>query len=65
MIKLAAIGGGTGLSVLLNGLKKKFEVSAIVTVGDNGGGSGILREDLNMLPCLLYTSDAADDLLTV
>lgn len=68
MIKLAAIGGGTGLSVLLNGLKKKFEVSAIVTVGDNGGGSGILREDLNMLPpgdirnCLLALSEAPDDL---
>lgn len=68
MIKLAAIGGGTGLSVLLNGLKKKFDVSAIVTVGDNGGGSGILREDLNMLPpgdirnCLLALSEAPDDL---
>ena len=68
MIKLAALGGGTGLSVLLNGLKKKFDVSAIVTVGDNGGGSGILREDLNMLPpgdirnCLLALSEAPDDL---
>lgn len=68
MIKLAAIGGGTGLSVLLNGLKKKFDVAAIVTVGDNGGGSGILREDLNMLPpgdirnCLLALSEAPDDL---
>lgn len=68
MTKLAAIGGGTGLSVLLNGLKKKFDVSAIVTVGDNGGGSGILREDLNMLPpgdirnCLLALSEAPDDL---
>ena len=68
MIKIAAIGGGTGLSVLLNGLKKKFDVSAIVTVGDNGGGSGILREDLNMLPpgdirnCLLALSEAPDDL---
>lgn len=68
MIKLAAIGGGTGLSILLYGLKKKFDVSAIVTVGDNGGGSGILREDLNMLPpgdirnCLLALSEAPDDL---
>ena len=68
MIKLAAIGGGTGLSVLLNGLKKKFDVAAIVTVGDNGGGSGILREYLNMLPpgdirnCLLALSEAPDDL---
>lgn len=68
MLKLAAIGGGTGLSVLLYGLKKRFDVSAIVTVGDNGGGSGILREDLNMLPpgdirnCLLALSEAPDDL---
>ncbi|MCI6609562.1 MAG: YvcK family protein [Ezakiella sp.] len=68
MLKVAAIGGGTGLSILLYGLKKYFHVSAIVTVGDNGGGSGILREDLNMLPpgdirnCLLALSEAPEDL---
>ncbi len=66
--KLVAIGGGTGLSILISGLKDKFDVSAIVTVGDNGGGSGILRADLNMLPpgdirnCLLALSNAPDSL---
>lgn len=50
-INIVAIGGGTGLSVLLRGLKKITEhLTAIVTVADDGGGSGILREDLGMLP---------------
>ncbi len=49
--KVVVIGGGTGLSVLLRGLKKFTpEITAIVTVADDGGGSGILREDLGMLP---------------
>jgi len=49
--KVVAIGGGTGLSVLLRGLKKyTSNITAIVTVADDGGGSGILREDLGMLP---------------
>ncbi len=49
--KIVVIGGGTGLSVLLRGLKKFTpEITAIVTVADDGGGSGILREDLGMLP---------------
>ncbi|MDO5716363.1 MAG: YvcK family protein [Tissierellia bacterium] len=68
MRNLVAIGGGTGLSILLAGLKDRFFVTAVVTVGDNGGGSGILREDLNMLPpgdirnCLLALSEAPQDL---
>ncbi|MCI5675792.1 MAG: gluconeogenesis factor YvcK family protein [Ezakiella sp.] len=68
MKKLVAIGGGTGLSVLLSGLKDYFDVTAVVTVGDNGGGSGILRADLNMLPpgdirnCLLALSEAPEEL---
>lgn len=50
-LNVVAIGGGTGLSVLLYGLKKEFEnITAIVTVSDDGGSSGILREDLGMLP---------------
>src|SRR5215210_2935033 len=59
-IRLVAIGGGTGLSTLLSGLKKfvgrqKEEVwleslSAIVTVSDDGGSSGRLRDELQMLP---------------
>lgn len=49
--KVVVIGGGTGLSILLMGLKKfTANITAIVTVADDGGGSGILREDLGMLP---------------
>jgi len=49
--KIAVIGGGTGLSVLLRGLKLyTTNITAIVTVADDGGGSGKLREDLGMLP---------------
>lgn len=49
--KVVVIGGGTGLSILLMGLKKfTSNITAIVTVADNGGSSGILREDLGMLP---------------
>lgn len=49
--KIVAIGGGTGLSVLLRGLKNYTNnITAIVTVADDGGGSGVLREDLGMLP---------------
>lgn len=49
--KIVVIGGGTGLSVLLRGLKEyTSNITAIVTVADDGGGSGILREDLGMLP---------------
>ncbi len=45
------IGGGTGLSTLLRGLKRyTHNLTAIVTVADNGGSSGMLREDLRMLP---------------
>lgn len=48
---IVAIGGGTGLSTMLRGLKNFTEdITAIVTVSDDGGGSGILRNDLNMLP---------------
>ncbi|QSZ26969.1 YvcK family protein [Aceticella autotrophica] len=49
--KIAVIGGGTGLSTMLRGLKKHTNnLTAIVTVADDGGGSGILRQDLGMLP---------------
>jgi len=50
-IKVVTIGGGSGLSVLLRGIKKHTSnITAIVTVADDGGGSGVLREDLGMLP---------------
>ena len=49
--KVAVIGGGHGLSTMLRGLKKYTEnISAIVTVADDGGGSGMLRQDLGMPP---------------
>ena len=60
-LNLVAIGGGTGLSTLLAGLKRRVgpqtsdevwfkNLSAIVTVSDDGGSSGRLREELQMLP---------------
>ena len=49
--KIAAIGGGTGLSTMLRGLKRHTNnLTAIVTVADDGGGSGVLRQELGMLP---------------
>lgn len=49
--KIVAIGGGTGLSTLLRGLKKHTKnVTAIVTVADDGGGSGMLRREIGMPP---------------
>jgi len=62
--KIVAIGGGTGLSTMLRGLKAySSNITAIVTVADDGGGSGILRNDLGMLPpgdirnCILALAD--------
>ena len=49
--KITTIGGGTGLSSLLLGFKEYTEnITAIVTVTDDGGGSGKLREEFNVLP---------------
>ena len=49
--RIAVIGGGHGLSNMLRGLKKYTEnIAAIVTVADDGGGSGVLRQDLGMPP---------------
>jgi uncharacterized cofD-like protein len=63
--KVIAIGGGTGLSTLLRGLKLlPCEPSAVVTVADDGGSSGRLRKELGILPpgdirnCLVALSDA-------
>lgn len=50
-MKVVAIGGGTGLSTMLRGLKLHTDdITAIVTVADDGGSSGVLRNDLGMLP---------------
>lgn len=49
--KVVVIGGGSGLAILLRGLKQlTTNITAIVNVSDDGGGSGVLREDLGMLP---------------
>ena len=50
-LRIVVIGGGTGLSVLLRGLKHEpVHITAIVTVADDGGSSGRLREEMDMLP---------------
>lgn len=50
-INVVVIGGGTGLSTLLRGLKKyPFNITAIVTVSDDGGSSGRLRDDYDIPP---------------
>ncbi len=49
--KVVAIGGGTGLSTMLRGVKKHTsDITAVVTVSDNGGNSGVLREEMNIIP---------------
>ena len=65
--KIVAIGGGTGLSMLLRGIKKYTNnVTAIVTVGDDGGSSGRLREEMGVLPpgdirnCIAALADDED-----
>ncbi len=62
--KIVVIGGGTGLSTLLHGLKQyTTNITAIVTVADDGGSSGRLRQDFDMLPpgdirnCLVALAD--------
>lgn len=65
--KVVAIGGGTGLSMLLKGIKKYTNnITAIVTVGDDGGSSGRLREEMGILPpgdirnCIAALADDED-----
>ena len=49
--KIVAVGGGTGLSMLLKGIKNiTNNITAVVTVGDDGGSSGRLREEMGVLP---------------
>jgi uncharacterized cofD-like protein len=63
--RIVAIGGGTGLSALLRGLKEHTSnLTAIVTVADDGGSSGALREELGIPPvgdirnCIAALADA-------
>jgi uncharacterized cofD-like protein len=69
-IKIVAIGGGTGLSTLLKGLKEyPWDISAIVTMTDDGLSTGRLRHDFGILPpgdirkCIIALSNE-EDLLT-
>lgn len=79
-LKIVALGGGTGLSTLLSGLKRyahsvkapangsspRVEITAIVTVSDDGGSSGRLRRDFDILPpgdirnCMTALSEDGD-----
>ncbi len=79
-IRVVAIGGGTGLSTLLRGLRRHVvlpgaacaepcqiaDLAAVVTVTDDGGSSGRLRKDFNMLPpgdlrnCMVALSEEED-----
>ncbi len=68
--KVVAIGGGTGLSMLLRGIKKyTSNITAVVTVGDDGGSSGRLRNEMGILPpgdirnCIAALGDD-EDLIT-
>lgn len=63
-VKIVTVGGGTGLSSLLSGLKHyTTNITAIVTVADDGGSSGRLREELGIIPpgdirnCIAALSD--------
>lgn len=63
--RVAVVGGGTGLSMLLSGIKHyTSNISAIVTVTDTGGSSGRLREEMGMIPpgdirnCLVALADS-------
>lgn len=67
--KFVVIGGGTGIATLLRGLKRfSKEITAIVTMADDGGSSGILRRDYGMLPpgdvrnCLVALANAEPSL---
>ena len=64
-LRIVAIGGGTGLSTVLRGLKRETSnLTAIVNISDDGGSSGRLRNDLNIPPpgdarnCLVALSEA-------
>ena len=63
-LRVVAFGGGTGLPVLLRGLKDRVgDLTAVVTVADDGGSSGRLRQELGVAPpgdvrnCLVVLSE--------
>ena len=70
--KIVTIGGGTGSFTLLSGLKNyQYDITAIVTMADDGGSTGKLRDELGVLPpgdirqCLVALSDSSDKLRTL
>src|SRR5665811_1803036 len=67
MKNIVTIGGGTGSFTLLTGLKKyPINISAIVSMSDDGGSTGVLRDELGVLPpgdvrqCLVALSDSSE-----
>ncbi len=69
MKKVVTIGGGTGSFMLLSGLKEyPIELSAIVSMADDGGSTGVLRDELGVLPpgdvrqCLVALSETPERL---
>src|SRR4030042_578199 len=69
MKNVVTIGGGTGSFMLLSGLKKyPLNISAIVSMADDGGSTGVLRDELGVLPpgdtrqCLVALSESSDTL---
>ncbi|MFH0702290.1 MAG: gluconeogenesis factor YvcK family protein [bacterium] len=65
--KIVVVGGGTGLSTILKGLKRLTNnITAVVTVGDDGGSSGRLRQEMGILPpgdirnCIAALADEED-----
>lgn len=69
-MKVVVIGGGTGSFTVLKGLKGKVDdLSAVVSMFDSGGSTGILRDEFGILPtgdvrrCLIALADEGDDIL--
>lgn len=67
--KVVVIGGGTGSFELLSGMKQYFsDITAVVNMIDDGGSTGVLRDELGVLPpgdvrqCLVALSDAPDEM---
>src|SRR3989338_1741596 len=68
MKNIITVGGGTGSYTVLSGLKNipDISISALVSMADNGGSTGVLRDELGVLPpgdvrqCLVALSDHSD-----
>lgn len=67
--KIVTIGGGTGSFTLLTGLKNyHYDLTAVVSMADDGGSTGVLRDELGVLPpgdvrqCLVALADSTEEL---